>query len=113
MVNVRDVSFRRMGYSGNEKFAEVEVRLDGFNEPLVVTFKQDVLGELSLVSVTGIEADHDLDWYENNLHAAFPKMESRLFGSSGGEEARRNFAADVLSFNDTEEMLKDKFYYGE
>jgi hypothetical protein len=113
VVTVRNVNFRRMGYSGDEKFAEVEVSSDEFDTPLIATFKQEAGGELTLVNVTGNREERSLDWYENNLHTAFPDAEQRLFESPGGEEVRRKFAADVLACNGTEEVLKDKFYYGE
>ncbi len=102
-----------MGYSGREKFAEVEVSSDELDQPLIATFKQAEDGGLMLVNVTGKQADRDLDWYDNNLHTAYPEMEQQLFAGPEGQAVRRKFAADVLAHNDTEEMLQDKFYYGE
>ncbi|WP_274366264.1 hypothetical protein [Paenibacillus thermotolerans] len=113
MVDVREVCFRRMGYSGNERVAEVEVRSSEFPQPLVATFKQDNNGALRLINVAAVDERLDLDWYDNNLHTAYSSVDAQLFVQPGGEERRKKFAADVLAFGETEEMLQDKFYYGE
>jgi hypothetical protein len=112
-AGIREVAFRRMGYSGDEKFAEVMVTSDDFNSPVIVTFKQERDGNLSLVSVSGIDEEHSVDWFDNNLHSAYPDLTQQLFPPPSGAAMLRKFAAEVLSFGDTEEMLKDKFYYGE
>lgn len=113
MVDVREVHFRRMGYNGSEKVAEVEVRSGEYQQPLVATFKQDADGALQLINVAAVEEDLDLDWYDNNLHTAYSSLDGQLFVQPGGEERRKKFAEDVLAFEGTEEMLQDKFYYGE
>ncbi len=113
MIAIQDASFVRLGYSGDETFAEVEVTASGFDAPLIATFKREADGSWSLTNVTEKRDDHLLDWYENNLHEAYPSAMERLFGAgSDGETTRRSFAEQVLRFGDVRERLEEAMYYG-
>lgn len=108
---VEQAEFRRLGYSGEETFAEVELRSNEWKRPLLATFKQRPDGALSLVSVTEKREDPELDWYENNLHEAFPNVEETLFGERASERAA--FEKEVLACGNIRETIEDKLYYGE
>ncbi|MCI3923580.1 hypothetical protein MO973_25470 [Paenibacillus sp. TRM 82003] len=112
MVTVQHASFVRLGYSGDETFAEVEVQSDGRERPLVATFKQERDGRLTLVNVTEKQDDHNLDWYENNLHEAYPSVMNSLFEGAEGEAERDAFAEQVLGFGDVRATIEDTIYYG-
>lgn len=113
MITVQRASFVRLGYSGGETFAEVEVRADGGDLPLVATFKQEADGRLTLVNVTEKREDPILDWYDNNLHEAYPSVMESLFGGAAGEAERAAFAEQVLSFGDVRGEIEDTIYYGD
>ncbi|HZG56500.1 hypothetical protein [Paenibacillus sp.] len=113
MIRIQDAAFVRLGYSGDETFAEVQVRADGFDAPLVATFKRRPDGEFDLVHVSERRDDRALDWYDNNLHEAFPSAMEKLFGAgSDGETTRRTFAEQVLKFGDVRGTIEDTLYYG-
>ena len=113
MITIRNASFVRLGYSGDETFAEVEVAADGFDHPLIATFRREADGRLALANVTEKREDRLLDWYENNLHDAYADATDRLFGGgSDGETTRRSFAEQVLRFGNLREDIEDAFYYG-
>ncbi|WP_309120331.1 hypothetical protein [Paenibacillus sp.] len=113
MVEIQDASFVRLGYSGDETFAEVEVKAAGFDAPLIAAFKRGADGSFALTNVAEKRDDHDLDWYDNNLHDAYPSAMDRLFGAgSDGETTRRSFAEQVLRFGDVRDRIEDTLYYG-
>lgn len=111
MYSITQAEFRRLGYSGGDLFAEVEVRADEWRQPLVATFKQEADGTLTLVSVAEKQEDPLLDWYENNLHDAFPNIEEQLFQGAASERAQ--FEKAVLAFENMQEIIEDKLYYRE
>ena len=112
MIAIQDASFVRLGYSGDDAFAEVEVTAEGFDAPLVATFKREADGSCTLTNVTEKRDDYQLDWYENNLHDAYPSAMERLFGAgSDGETTRRSFAEQVLRFGDVRESIEEALYY--
>lgn len=113
MVRIRDASFLRLGYSGEETFAEVEVAVDGFASPLTATFRRDGDGELDLANVTEKRDDLALDWYDNSMHDAYPSAMEQLFGAgSDGLTTRRAFAEQVLRFGGIRERIEEALYYG-
>jgi hypothetical protein len=109
MMTIQEASFVRLGYSGDETFAEVEVQANGRTHPLIATFKQEQDGRLSLVNVTEKHDDHILDWYENNLHEAYPSVMATMFAE---ESDRQAFAEQVLKYNGIQETIEDTIYYG-
>jgi hypothetical protein len=109
MITIQDASFVRLGYSGGETFAEVQVRASGHALPLVATFKQEADGRLTMTNVTEKHDDHNLDWYDNNLHDAYTSVLSTLFT----EDAERSaFAEEILRFKEIRETIEDSMYYG-
>jgi len=114
MIAIQDASFVRLGYSGDDRFAEVEVKAEGFDTPLIATFKQEADGGFALVGVAEKRDDHDLDWYDNNLHEAYPSAADKLFGAgSDGETTRKSFGEQVLRFGDVRGKIEDTLYYGD
>lgn len=112
-MTIREAKFFRLGYSGNETFAEVQLAVDGFARPLIAAFKEEADGNLTLVNVSEKREDYDLDWFENNLHDAYPSVMERLFGAgSDGSSTRSSFAEQVLKFGGLREELQDQLYYG-
>jgi hypothetical protein len=112
MIAIDEAAFVRLGYSGDETFAEVEVRSGDFKAPLIATFKQAPSGALQLVNVTEKREDHKLDWYENNLHEAYPGVMGKLFSGPEGEAERMAFERQVLSFQDVRETIEETIFYG-
>jgi hypothetical protein len=110
MTTIQDASFVRLGYSGDQTFAEVEVHVSGHTLPLVATYKQEDNGRLTLVNVTEKHDDHNLDWYENNLHDAYPSVLGTMFT---GDTERQIFAEEVLKFKQIREKIEDTIYYGD
>jgi len=112
-MNIRHASFTRLGYSGEEKFAEAEVMMEGADTPLIVTFQSGPDGTLELVNVSEKREDFELDWYDNSLHSAYVSVAEQLFGVGRSAEAKREkFAEEVLAFEDLREAIEDAFYYG-
>jgi len=109
MMEIQDARFVRLGYSGNDTYAEVEVRAAGRETPLVAAFRRSAAGELTLANVSEKREEYELDWYENNLHDAYASVSESLFPDAA---SRADFAERVLAFGGVRERLEDAFYYG-
>jgi len=112
MIRVQEASFLRLGYSGDDIFAEVEVKAEGYEAPLIAVFKKLEGGGLELVNVTEKRADFDLDWYDNRLHDAYPDAMENLFGAgSDGTLIRKDFAEQVLGVPGLRDEIEDALFY--
>jgi len=145
-VRVTEAKFQRLGYSGDDVYAEVGVRAEGWDAPLVAVFRLTggrpengeresggktagreaagggtsgggeggarLSGGWELANVTEQRAEYALDWYDNDLHEAYPKAEEKLFGAGpGGGAARRAFAEQVLGMPSVREAIEDALFY--
>ena len=111
-ARVKAASFSRLGYSGSEVFAEVETAVEGVDATLVAVFKKSEGGVFELVGVAEKRADYDLDWYDNNLHEAYPSVTKKLFGDGpGGAAARKAFAEQVLGMPGVRDAIEDALFY--
>jgi hypothetical protein len=110
-MEILSASFIRLGYSGKERFAEVEVAVQGEAVPLMVTFGKDPEGGLTLVNVAEKREDWSLDWFNNDLHEAYVSVTEERFGTGeGADEARSAFAEQVLSCGNVRETIEDVFF---
>ncbi len=106
MYSIRDARFLRLGYSGDEDFAEVEVHREEMADSWIVTFRQTGEGTLEICRIVANKADHQLDWYENNLHTAFPEVQNLT------RPETIVFAENILSFGNLQQTIEDAFLYG-
>jgi hypothetical protein len=106
MYSIRDARFLRLGYSGDENFAEVEVHGEGMVDRWIVTFRQTGEDTLEICRIVANEAEHQLDWYENNLHTAFPEVQNL------SRPETNVFAKNILSFGNLQQTIEDAFLYG-
>jgi hypothetical protein len=110
-LNIRSATFRGIREQNGYRLAEVEVQTDQSGDSsLLAYFRQGPKG-YQLVRVLQNDAQNEVDWYDNNLHAAFRDVTSSLFrgpGHEGGED-RNAFASQVLEIGDIRSALDQQF----
>ncbi len=78
MHRVREAKWRRNFEQDGKTYSEIEVRMQGREEPLLATLEHAQNGS-QLKSLVRVEADPLLDWYNNDLHQAYTDISAQLF----------------------------------
>ncbi|GMX64170.1 hypothetical protein Elgi_34430 [Paenibacillus elgii] len=102
---------RRVLERGDQLCADVEVRIKGRENYLVVLFAESQANDYDMVMVLEKDADRDIDWYDNDLHAAYVDVTEKLFADGAGEthwNPREAFKEQVLSFGDVREQIRQQ-----
>ncbi|MFB0842745.1 hypothetical protein [Paenibacillus oleatilyticus] len=102
---------RRVLERGDQLCADVEVRVKGRDKHLVVLFSESQDNDYDMVMVLEKDADRDIDWYDNDLHAAYVDVTEKLFADEAGEthwNPRQAFKEQVLSFGDVREQIRQQ-----
>ncbi|WP_166240401.1 hypothetical protein [Paenibacillus turpanensis] len=107
-MQVQKAHFRRIGLSDEKQYGEVEVTVEGREQPLIAVFERNGADELVLHSVSENHEDFTLDWYENPLHQAQQVVTESLFAGPDAaltEENKQQFMQSILSFEDVKHQL--------
>ncbi len=102
---------RRVLERGDQLCADVEVRVKGRDNQLVVLFAESQDNDYEMVMVLQKDADRDIDWYDNDLHAAYVDVTEKLFADEAGEthwNPGEAFKEQVLSFGNVREQIRQK-----
>ncbi|UUZ80065.1 hypothetical protein LJK88_34510 [Paenibacillus sp. P26] len=108
MKNVKNAEFKRILERNDRLCADVEVELEGEPDKLVALFAEAEDNDLDMVMVLRKEADTDVDWYDNNLHAAYVDVTVEMFADRAGEThwgPREKFKEQVLGFGNVRERI--------
>lgn len=87
---------------GSHRLAEVEVELEGNQQPLVATLIKEGQNRYELQSLVQEDADIDIDWYDNNLHQAYVDVKPLWFEK---EEEIQQFVSHLLAFEHVRDSL--------
>ncbi len=108
-MHVINAEFRRVGLSGEQQFGEVEVRVEGIEQPLIAVFRRKEDGRLVLHNVNASDESFVIDWYENPIHQAQTSVTDQLFaGETEADrwEKREAFVQQVLAYDDVRDRLE-------
>lgn len=100
MKPFRSARFVRIGEWQGQPVAEVEAYEEGESDPLAVTLAWDGM-KYQPMRVLRNRADHELDWYDNDLHQAFEQEPAWM---SGQEWVQTLLATDGLQVKLEQEM---------
>ncbi len=114
MMQVRDAVYRGIVDSNGHKLAEVAVRTDEPGDPAYLAYFRKGLKGYQLVRVMADRSDRELDWFDNNLHAAYEDVTAALFTgpSHMAENDRDEFARQVLGVGEVRQKLDAHFEAG-
>jgi hypothetical protein len=108
MMKVREAQFRRVLDQGGQVLAEVEVFTDHPRDPqMLAYFRVGSKGSYPLVRLISNDADHEIDWFDNDLHSAFEDVMKPMFTTPDhlGNDDRDEFAAQIISYPGIAEAL--------
>lgn len=111
MNPIEHAECRRVLERGDQLCADVEVRVKGSGTHLVVLFAESQDNDYDMVMVLEKDADRDIDWYDNDLHAAYVDVTEKLFADEAEEthwNPREAFKEQVLSFGDVREQIRQQ-----
>lgn len=111
MVKVTHAVCKRVLERSDELCADVEVILEGEDKRLVALFAESKDNDYDMVMVLQKDASVDIDWYDNNLHAAYVDVSEEFFADEAGETlwgSRESFKEQVLSFGSVREQIAVK-----
>jgi hypothetical protein len=109
MMKVREAHFRRVLDRGGQALAEVEVFTDHPQDPqMLAYFLVGLKGYYPLVKLISNDANHEIDWFDNNLHSAFEDVMKPMFTTPDhlGNNDRYEFAAQIMSYPGIAEALE-------
>lgn len=100
-MEVREAHFRRVSDYRGQPEAEVEVLTgDPQTRRLLAYFTPASNGSYSLVRLLANNADYEVDWYDNDMHAAFEDVTS-----SAGADGQADFAAQILAYDGVKQAI--------
>lgn len=108
MGAIEEANVVQMAERGDVKYADIEVRLTGHENPLLAAFAWNG-GNPQLARVYRKDAGGAVDWYDNNLHDAYVDLTAELFDNGRGElglGSRDDFTREVLSHPNVRRMLE-------
>ncbi|MBP1154685.1 MULTISPECIES: hypothetical protein [unclassified Paenibacillus] len=111
MVKVKYAECKRVLERSDELCADVEVILEGEDKRLVALFAESEDNDYDMVMVLQKDASLDIDWYDNDLHAAYVDVSKELFSDEAGETLwgpRESFKEQVLSFGGVRDQIAAK-----
>lgn len=111
MNNVTNAECKRVLERGDRLCADVEVTVEGEPSKYVALFTDSKDNDLDMVMVLKKDADSDIDWYDNDLHAAYIDVSESLFQDQHGETHwgdRESFKEQVLSFGTVRSDVRSK-----
>ncbi|MEK3882648.1 hypothetical protein [Paenibacillus sp. PL2-23] len=76
--------------------AEVEVRTDDHNAPVVLAYYSNGGAALVLHEVLRNDADREADWFDNNMHQAFRSLTSGSLNEDEAHSSWQAFGARVI-----------------
>ncbi|MUG71488.1 hypothetical protein GNP93_12495 [Paenibacillus validus] len=114
MLDVKNAECKRVLERSDRLCADVEVSVEGEKSTYVALFSDSKDNDFDMVMLLKKDADSDIDWYDNDLHAAYVDVTESLFQDKHGEThwgARETFKEQVLSFGtvraDVRRMLEE------
>ncbi|TVY00282.1 hypothetical protein [Paenibacillus cremeus] len=110
-VKVKQAECKRVLERGGQLCADVEVVLEGEPKALVALFAESKDNDYDMVMLLQKDADTEIDWYDNDLHAAYVDVSETMFDNSSGEtywEPRESFKEQVLSYGRVKEEIRSK-----
>lgn len=105
---VKQAEFKRVLERNGRLCADVEVELEGDGGKLVVLFEESEDNDLDMVMVLRKDAETAIDWYDNDLHAAYEDITVELFADREGQThwgPRESFKEQILSFGSVREHI--------
>jgi hypothetical protein len=109
MNRIEEVEFLGTAERNDVRCADVEVKVSGMDEPLIVEFTASRDNDFDMTHIYKKDADRTLDWYDNNLHRAFKDVTVELFEDLAGEThwgPREAFKQEVLSYGNIRKELE-------
>jgi len=105
-MKVLQASLRRVVEREGKASAEVEVQTNQETKPVLLAyFSQADADDYDMNAVISNHAETEIDWYDNNLHAAFTD-ESESFSQNGFGEWEA-FKEQILSWGDIRKELAE------
>ncbi|MCZ8518121.1 MULTISPECIES: hypothetical protein [Paenibacillus] len=110
MAAIRHAECKRAVERSDRLCADVEVQLEGETQAIVVLFNESEEGEYKLETILKNDADPAIDWYDNDLHAAYVDVTDELFEGQGGAGigSKESLEQGILAFPGVRESIRSK-----
>ncbi|WP_281885922.1 hypothetical protein [Paenibacillus sp. YYML68] len=111
MNNVVQAECKRVLERNDTLCADVEVIIEGKEHHLIALFAESKDNDYDMIMVLRKDASREIDWYDNDLHAAYEDVTEELFQDQHGEThwgEREKFKEQVLSFGSVRADIKSK-----
>jgi hypothetical protein len=104
MSHITGARVNRMMNQNGRRVAEVEIRTDDPQSPLLAAFvSRNAAGGYEVQSVYRKDADLTTDWYDNNEHQAYEELSNQLSGET--DPSLEQLVLQALSFEDVKAEL--------
>lgn len=85
MMKVKHAECKWVLERNDQLCADVEVIVEGEDIRSVALFTESKDNDYDMVMLLQKDADLDIDWYDNGLHAAYVDVSESLFADEAGE----------------------------
>ncbi|WP_426452237.1 hypothetical protein ACP26L_09320 [Paenibacillus sp. S-38] len=109
MAGIKHAECKRIVERSDQLCADVEVHLEGEEHALVALFTEAGDKEYDLVMILKNDADPAIDWYDNDLHAAYEDVTGVLFGGKQGGygwSSKEEFKQAVLAYPGVRQQIR-------
>ncbi|AEI40076.1 hypothetical protein [Paenibacillus mucilaginosus] len=101
MAGIKHAECKRIVERSDQLCADVEVQLEGEKQAFIALFTDAGDEDYRLEMILKNDADPAIDWYDNDLHAAYEDVTEELFGGTqggSGWSSKEEFKEAVLAY---------------